>query len=754
MHLQLIRLVFVTLAAAQAILPKGAEEPAPCVEAAIAFKGAEATPVELVVSARPVTGSSEDVETRAQIMGSGGLSLALADGTWQLSLKAPGYWAESQTITVAAGRGKAEFSVWPAGRISGSVRAGKTSPAGLSLVLDPSPGTAGPEATIPCPVLESRWECDVPAGVFDVQVRARGFVPAYYWASRIDAGKTKDIGVVELRSGASLSGYVKTSEGALDPLLCHVAARPSDLAPGARGRAGLTVPVNSKGFFHLDGIPPGSYFLRAAHRGFAPATVTVRVLADLHADLLEPLVLRRPRTLDVVVVPPLDPWGKPWRVSVHSMSPETPEPSASASSYVSQEGRWVHDNLVDAKYWLSIDANSGDRWQGQPVDVYEGVPVRHVMANVLAVRGAVRLGKDPLKATVRFGGEHGNQSVSLQSNEDGEFQGFLPRAGAWDVSVQSESPPVKASLGVEVRRSEQESESSVDIALPNSSLTGRVVDEERRPVKDGVVNLYAKAGQGGLIQLPIESGGYFQVRGLAPQTYAVSAMVAPNLESESQEVTLEEGAEPPPLTIVVKRDIRILVNVESAFGPVPGATVIAFPGAPASTPLAVPVRTDWQGRAEVRLPSNSKEMRIRLSPPGFSMRFLTLPTPPDRRVTISVDQLGGTLVIEVPEMSQQPAEQDVREAVILRNGHLRLASATAHEWGGKTELFGRGRRITIPNLEAGEYLACMANRTEMMMLALGVRPSSCVVGVVPPLSEAILKIPPMAPSGDGKKQSQ
>jgi hypothetical protein len=49
----------------------------------------------------------------------------------------------------------------------------------------------------------------VPAATFDFVLSAEGFIPQYRWGLKVLAGKTTDLGTVELKRGASVAGWVE-----------------------------------------------------------------------------------------------------------------------------------------------------------------------------------------------------------------------------------------------------------------------------------------------------------------------------------------------------------------------------------------------------------------------------------------------------------------------------------------------------------------------------------------------------------------
>jgi hypothetical protein len=68
----------------------------------------------------------------------------------------------------------------------------------------------------------------------------------------------------------------------------------------------------------------------------------------------------------------------------------------------------------------------------------------------------VKLGKDPLTATLWFGGRYGNSAVKMESGRDGKFHGILPHDGSWIVDVTSTDPNFSTRTKVEVESDGQD----------------------------------------------------------------------------------------------------------------------------------------------------------------------------------------------------------------------------------------------------------------------------------------------------------
>ncbi len=87
-----------------------------------------------------------------------------------------------------------------------------------------------------------------------------------------------------------------------------------------------------------------------------------------------------------------------------------------------------------------------------------------------------------------FGGASGTTSVLMFADDEGLFQGSLPRSGSWQVDVKSRGFGVHRRLrAVEVEPAAGSSRAWVEIELPGTRLEGEVVDAQGRGIDRATV---------------------------------------------------------------------------------------------------------------------------------------------------------------------------------------------------------------------------------------------------------------------------
>ena len=246
-------------------------------------------------------------------------SLTLPSGRWVLQAETPGYWNDGYQLELKDVGAVVALELWPAGAVEGgfSLEEGVTAPAELAVSFRSAPeipsAQALPRSHVVCPVQKQAWSCSLPAGVVDLRIEAPGFIPRYLWGVRIEPGGTLRPGRMDLRRGSAVLGWVVTADGTSLGDGATVSLRPRGAAgarrPGDQQRLeNLTfqAAVNSRGFFEIDGIPPGAYVLEARHPKLAPATTSVRVVPG-EGESTEianpPLVLEPPKTLRCTSIP-------------------------------------------------------------------------------------------------------------------------------------------------------------------------------------------------------------------------------------------------------------------------------------------------------------------------------------------------------------------------------------------------------------------------------------------------------------------
>lgn len=668
-----------------------------------------------------------DVETST-----GTAALPLSAGTWVLQASAPGYWSPSEIITVPEHERDLRLRLWPTGGLKGSWSGGDV-PATLTARFRPpasgserrgSAAPAIPEDQVDCTLIQTHWLCYLPAGVLDVELRARSFVPIYLWNVAIPAGQEVDLGARALRSGASVAGFAQRPDGGPAPTDSRVHLTSHDGRP-LEGPAAPAVAVDERGFFQIAGVLPADYLLQARGRP-GRAAAPVRVLAGVEARLAAPLVLRPPLSLRVDIAPPTDPWGAPWQLRL--AGPLVPR-SELAPQSASKDGLWRRDDLIPGRYVLMVESGrDGSRWYGEEIAVDEGTSPFRVDLSLVSVRGGVTLGGEPLpKARLSFGGEHGLESISLETDEDGRFTGSLPRAGEWELGVRAEEPLVARTLTVEVSASQD-----LDIALPDTAIVGTVVDEEGRPQPAMVTASSLDQPVEPPVQAPSKADGTFRLSGLAPGRQLLVAQAMESAAESDEVVAIARESKPAEVRLVVRAQRNVEGQVVANGLGVPGAELKVAP-AQSRLWMAQVLRADAQGRFKLILPAGTTAVDVSTSALGFGYRMQRAALPAQGPLVLSLERAAGTLLLEWPPGTGLSVR-------VLHAGtfdHIVYLSRWAMANNGSRSDTG----AVVPQLEPGPYTAC---RTDGLQVPGG--PESwpadrCVSGTLVAGGELRLAVP-------------
>lgn len=658
-------------------------------------------------------------------LGSGSLLAKLPANTqWLLTAEIPGYWSPEVRVSLASEGGSSTHPLvlWPTGKLAGSFKMldpGEKLPKSFEIRIESPPVKARereiPRGSVTCHVDDQgAWTCEVPAGILDLAFRAAGFIPHYRWDLKIASGKDLPLGSLALRRGASLAGWVEVEGGTLEAGKCIARLAPL-LAPGqgkpqveARLRgATLEQVVTKEGFFQLQGVAPGTYRIEVEQPGYAPARAFPLDVWDRSETVLkQPFILKRPLDLEFSISPPLDWLGRPWRVSVQRRSDFSAglEPESGSEGTTDAQGRFRVPGQTPGRFRVHVADSRGNGFYSapdtrveRPEDTRQSIEIR-----LVSVQGKVALGSESLASTLWFGGEHGSVSVRLETDEEGEFEGTLPRDGAWRVQVRAQNPPVSTHVKAAVKANDR-GEASLDIVLPDTLVFGKVVDEGGRAVSKAQVHLSSVVSG---TSLEAGADGTFELRAFPEGKVVLSARSSsPEGPQVSDETILEAMDSRPvgPVHLVLRKMKVFSGRIRSLHGPVAGAMVAVWPLQP-SMGITESVRTGLDGRFSVNIPGKADRVAVVVSPPGGALKAFDVPVIPDP-VVLQVTDEGGDLEVLLPFSPEEAAEKGLVFAV-LQNGVM-LSPSVLYRWAaGHGADFRTTAGLQVPRLAPGSYEVC------------------------------------------------
>ncbi len=674
-----------------------------------------------------------------------------AGSAWEVTATAAGRWAAPLTLRVPAeGAPPAPVSLrlFLTTPVLASVEQAPGLPPSpeVEVFFEPTqPGREpAPEGSMRCPLAGGKLDCALPVGVHDLRLRRAGAPQEYRWGVRLEPGKVAQLGKLSFRPGASVVGWVESSEDGAPVAGCRVSLAPE--AAGAApdpssekrlGKAALTTTTDLRGFFQLKGVSPGSYVLGAEKESFAPAWLApIRVDPGLESRLKEPLRLGRPLTLRVQLEPALDPFGRRWRAQLASIAGESRRTTQLEPS-VDEEGRLAIPGLAPDVYRLRILDADGSHWESQRLDLAADTDLLTVHLPLLAVHGTLHRGEDPVSATLWFGGLSGARRVKMAADLDGRFEGFLPAEGSWNVDlllIGRERDHI--ALGeVEVRPRKGKGYAEVELTLPDTHLAGEVVDSQGRAVPGAAVDALSGRMAAGLSSVTADAKGKFEFQGLRVGETLVNAHLGER-ESERSLVFLQEKLESPELRLVLRGTQKAHGSVVSRGTPVAGARILALPdfgptgGASLAQALSGP-----DGSFSIDLPEGAAGAAVLVSAPGLPVRLLRLDTNQER-ILVDLDPSGGRLRLDLSALVVKVGR--IAAPFLVHEGTLFPAPVLQQLSGSAGNLLAP---IEIASAEPGLYALCRGRAAAAAVNAGDGAVPGCASGQLLPAGELTLALP-------------
>lgn len=639
---------------------------------------------------------------------------------WTLIADFPGYFAASSILQVPSealpGPVEVNVTLRPAGTLTGKFTVGDKEklPVGLEARFEPTREGPPKKPAVPpglatCAVgKEGDWRCRVPAGSLDIALYPQGFVPHYLWNVAVAAGETSALGSRKLVRGASVAGWV-TKEDGTPAEKCRVRLEPAS-APGRPNDPVLEflrsvaseVSCQKKGFFQFSAVAAGSYAL-VAQEGDAQAQMSpVEVWDGAESRIATPIPLRRPVDFEVTLSPPVDWLGRAWRFEARraiEYRSGWEEPSFRAEA--GPDGRVRIPKKPPGRFWISVYDGLGNAiFSDSHVDLTDPTQPYPIHLDLLWIAGKVQLGDQPLAGRLFFGGRSGATSIEMTSDEEGRFEGPLPKAGGWIVDVQATEPPLRASVKVEIK---PKGDREITIDLPDTKVYGRVVDPAGAPAPGTVVDLSSTIST---TQTVADQKGEFEFRAFPEGTLEISAARSAGggkrEVSDSYRFEASEDSPHGPVVLALRRDQALRGRVLAATGPVIGATVDAWPVAGGDGVIST-VRSRIDGGFEIKVPEGTQAVKAVVSPPAGALKAYEVSVSPEAELLLQVEPQGGELVVDV-------GEEDSFEGRILAvwQGDVGLPVGTLIRWTeGHGVRFLEGGKVRIPQLAPGNYTVCL-----------------------------------------------
>lgn len=754
---------------ALALLLAGGPSPAAVPVEVTVRPGASAEPPPPVVHLRATAESGAQQEQRCPLDQPCILSLAPGQ-RWQFEVIENDVWSAPQTLLPEAGTTTGvTLEVWPAGRVGGTLVLPEGEDVAPGFLALRGTAAAGPVAgrlpatfEVRCPAVGGGLDCRVPAGNWDVRLRAQGFVSFYRWNLAVAKGKRVDLGGLRLRRGASLVGKVEAFDGRDIHEKTRLMLAPQDVgrnqggAEAARSRLRVELAgLGEDGFFHFEGLPAGTFALAVSHPSLAPAMVFPLELAEnAETELRRPVVLDEPLTLRVRIVPARTPDEADWRVELsrHGLHPDNWLPAAPSRSSVAGAIEW--GRLPTGAYLVDVYDPAGSRWAHQRLELAAGSTDHEVRLGRVVVSGRVRAGGTPVAGSLVFGGLWGEVRILAESGEDGRFVAVLPRSGGWQVAVTAHGDAGFVRDWIRVNVPEGEADGGpveVDITLPGGEVSGTVVSSNGT-VRAGatVYASHPEAGPGVTARGETASDGSFRLRGLSPGPLWLWA-TAGNDKSEQLLVVVQERRTTAAVQLRLQERRRLEGRVMGPAGPVVAAQVVVIP---IGSIFVEEANTNPDGSFAVEVPAVARQFTVLVMASGHALSWAGYTSDRNQPLLVALDSGGGSVRLRFSSRDHTVPE-GYHTPVLVRDGSpvwmgllYRWLAAHGLAYG---ELESRG----LPNMPSGSYSACLLPPEALAGVIQGVVAGGhCASGFLPRGGAITLAFPEPGRLSEGDRISR
>lgn len=359
------------------------------------------------------------------------------------------FWCEEQEIVAAPGQ-SVELRAVRRAMLEAELLAPRGVLLGLAVELEfrarGEPGKPGVGGRLPCTLEDSRLACRPPGGVWDLRLRPKGWAPSVHLGVELPAGGKKGLGSIPLRPGGAITGWIEVEGDSRVLPRCRVWASPVESigqpVSGPRAKE-LAQPVSTvpdrTGAFALSGLAPGAYELEASCPPNRKGKLErVPVHAGGESRIPRGIPVRPPRSLVLIVDPPVDPSGAPWGVTLTPLDADVsgsllPDHERNLSF---QAGRYRLEGLDPGLYVLTIKDVQGAVHLEEEVLLEDSMELERTL-DLVEVEGRVTRAGEPLRATVWWGGSR--RGIPGVADADGTYRVLLPaQRKVWSVEVTAE----------------------------------------------------------------------------------------------------------------------------------------------------------------------------------------------------------------------------------------------------------------------------------------------------------------------------
>ncbi|MGH9424525.1 MAG: carboxypeptidase regulatory-like domain-containing protein [Thermoanaerobaculia bacterium] len=665
----------------------------------------------------------------------------LSPGSWRIVAEARDYVRSERVVTVAGDELTVPLRLVPATAVDGNIRQTRDTAAISSLVITwspslPSAEDAPPAGSDECVVQKGGgFRCTVPAGRIDYNLHARGFASVFRWSEDVPVTglHLRDQSFVP---GASLVGRVQIVSKSRMRGPVRVMVTPVELGvrfgdEAIRGAAARNreTSISKRGFFQFDGLAPGRYRVSATGPPLVSHATEIDLIGTAEAELRQPLLLGDARRLTVHLSPPADASGRPWLVELASIQEEA-QRSTIVGTDVAKGGVCEFASLLPGVYRVTVRQGLQAQWHSETIDINRDEDLQ-ITIRAAIVRGTVRLGEHPIRATLWFGGDKSVIRVPIRTNGSGQYVVRVPQleGDSWpEIDVIAEQPSLRRALSdVKLLPTSEDGIFRLDIDLPARAIAGQVVDAEGKPVSGVPVNVSSATNLDRIVNILSDGSGSFAFDGLPAGDYSIHAQDG-GRESQVVSISLGERDRVQDVRLVLTEEDRMNVHVTSDFGAVIGARVWLMPTNRSATVVA-PVVTDINGNAEVQFRRDETQVDIVVAAPVLPFTFFRTVARSDVPLEVALNRAGSVLKLAW----SQKTMPIVGLALKHRGAMLPLLFVYQEATGASASRDGETAVLAISSADPGDYAICDARTTTA---------GSCAGGMLATGAQLMLQLRP------------
>jgi hypothetical protein len=385
-----------------------------------------------------------------------------------------------------------------------------------------------------------------------------------------------------------------------------------------------------------------------------------------------------------------------------------------------------------------------------------------VVPGRMRVTGLIRMGPEPVAATLTLGDRTARVTATFESGADGSFEGWLPQLESgkarWFIQAKPHRSANRVTFdGVRPERASS-GEAHFVLTIPDGTIHGTVVDEAGAPQAAGVVAvlLAESASKPSLTAsepfstVSDAETGEFVIRGLSPADYSVMARAnrpsaatdgAPQvlLQSDDAIVSVTQPGSrvtSDGVSLVLRPSDAISGRVHTPDGVgVPDATVFAIP-AQAPYNAVRPAKTDGQGRYSVNVPPRTSSVMVLIEAVGVGRRATRQATRENEPMDLVLDPASSGILLLESDPTIEYGKVFVYHDGAIDGLRALERWAQAHGEGGEGQ-------IRAPYMSPGLYRVCVPGSMieAFQMVYVGQPTEQCAEGDLRPGGELRLTVP-------------